>query len=101
MEASTSTRTLLPHCGREIQEETGLTVTDIERTPKYFITAYKPEKDMFIANVLYAVKLKDLRFSPSDVCVELRFFTIQEAKNATTLPNIETFLKVYAPDLRH
>jgi len=82
---------------REIQEETGLTVTDIEQTPNYFITAYKPEKNVFIANVLYAVKLKDLRFSPSDECVELRFFTVQEAKKINVLPNIERFLEIYTP----
>jgi len=52
---------------------------------------------VFIANVLYAVKLKDLRFSPSDECVELRFFTVQEAKKINVLPNIERFLEIYTP----
>lgn len=79
---------------REIQEETGLAVTDINPSPTYFFTAHKPEKNVYIANVVYEVKIKDLQFTPSDECEELRYFTVKEAKNVTLLPNIEKLLLV-------
>src|SRR6266487_3251121 len=51
---------------REITEETGLVVTRITPEAKYFVTAKKPGKDMFVANVLYEVVVKDLHFTPSE-----------------------------------
>lgn len=79
---------------REIQEETGLEVTDVNSSPKYFVTAHKPEKDVYIANVVYEVKIKDLQFTPSDECEELRYFTADEAKQVKLLPNIEKLIEL-------
>lgn len=79
---------------REIQEETGLKVTDIQSAPKYFVTAYKPAKDVYIANIMYETQIKNLEFTPSDECEELRYVTIDEARKLNLLPNIEKFLEV-------
>jgi len=78
---------------REIIEETGLTVTDISPAPVYFITAKKPRLDVYMANALYKVTLKDLDFTPSDECQELRFFSIEEARKERLLPNVEALLQ--------
>ena len=79
---------------REIQEETGLQVTNIKPSPKYFVTAYKSERDVYIANVVYEVEVRDLQFTPSEECEELRFFSIKEAKEVALMPNIERFLEI-------
>jgi 8-oxo-dGTP diphosphatase len=84
---------------REITEETGLEVTFVSPTPKYFITARRLGSDTFVANVIYEIKLKNLDFTPSDECQELRYFTVEEARQVDLFPNIERFLEVYNPAL--
>lgn len=80
---------------REILEETGLEVTYISDTPKYFITSPRHGHDTFIANVIYEIQLKNLEFVPSDECQELRFFNVKEARNLDLFPNVEKFLDVF------
>lgn len=84
---------------REITEETGLITTHISSSPKYFITAPRPGMDVFIANVLYEVELKDLDFTPSDECQELRYFSCEEARTENILPNVAKVLELYDPAL--
>lgn len=82
---------------REVQEETGIEVTYVSPTPKYFITSERLGHDTYIANVIYEIKLKNLDFKPSDECVELKFFNIEEAKKVPLFPNGVNFLKVFDP----
>jgi 8-oxo-dGTP pyrophosphatase MutT (NUDIX family) len=84
---------------REIREETGLEVTWVSPSPKYFITCPRLGHDTFVANVVYEVKLKDLHFTPSDECQELRFFTVQEARKEVLFPNVEKLLELFDPAL--
>lgn len=80
---------------REVHEETGLIVTYVSPTPKYFITSPRLGHNSFTANVVYEVKLKDLNFTPSDECTELRYFSIDEAAEEDLFPNVREFLKHY------
>lgn len=73
---------------REIQEETGLTVTKIWPEPKHFITAHKVSNNIYIANVVYQIELENLDFTPSDECEGLRFFNIQEMGALQLPPNM-------------
>lgn len=82
---------------REIIEETGLEVTSVSKAPLYFTTSPRRNKDTFIANVIYQITLQDLNFTPSDECQELRFFTVDEARQVELFPNVEKFLEVYQP----
>lgn len=84
---------------REIKEETGLEVTHVSSSPRYFITARRLGHDTFTANVIYEIKLKDINFTASDECQELRFFNIEEANKEDLFPNVKEFLKVYDPNL--
>jgi 8-oxo-dGTP pyrophosphatase MutT (NUDIX family) len=84
---------------REIQEEMGLEVTYISPSPKYFITAQRLGRETFMANVIYEIKLKDLNFTPSDECQEVRHFSVEEARQVDLFPNVEKFLEVYDPQL--
>lgn len=84
---------------REFKEETGLEVTEVSATPKYFVTAPKVGREGFVANIIYEVKLKDLNFTPSDECVELRFFTVEEAEKEKLFPQVIEFIKVFNPAL--
>jgi 8-oxo-dGTP diphosphatase len=84
---------------REIFEETGLEVTSVSSSPKYFITAQRFGGNTFVANVVYEIKLKSLEFTPSDECQELRFCTLDEARQLDLLPNPRKLLDVYDPAL--
>lgn len=76
---------------RELKEEMWLEVIEINKTPKYFITAHKPESKSrpFIANICYETKVKDLNFKKSDECVEIWFFNKESVKNIKVFPNVE------------
>lgn len=84
---------------REVHEETGLVITYISPYPKYFLTAPRLDKGSFTANVIYEIKLKDLNFTPSDECQELRYFNVEEARKEKLFPNVEKFLEVFNPSL--
>lgn len=86
---------------REIHEETGLVITEISKTPKYFLTSKRQGGEAYIANVIYEVKLKDLDFVPSEECQELRFFTPEEARHEPLFTNVERFLEVFDPSLHN
>lgn len=80
---------------REIQEETGLEVVSIEETPDYFVTASYGEN--WKANVIYKTTVKNLDFKPSDECIELRFFTKEEALKEKLYPGVKEFIEVFNP----
>lgn len=82
---------------REILEETGLKVVSVSKTPIYFVTSKRLEHDTYIANIIYEIKLENLKFTPSEECVELKFFNVEEAKRVNIFPNVEKFLEVFDP----
>ena len=79
---------------REIKEEMGIKVTEISDRPAYFYTD-KHHRHGYISNVLYQAKLENLDFTPSDECVEVRFFTKKEALQENLFSNVKKFLTVF------
>jgi 8-oxo-dGTP diphosphatase len=72
---------------REVTEEMGLTVTKMAKHPTYIWTPRfdnKRKMAWFYSCVLaYRIEFKDLHFTPSDECLEIRFFSKEELQ---TLP---------------
>lgn len=81
---------------REIREEMWLITLWIATEPSYFYTT-KSLKWRNIANVLYEVEVENYDFVPSEECRAIWFFTLEEARNLQTYPNIQEFLKHYNP----
>lgn len=81
---------------REIKEEMGLEVVIIKERPAYFFTT-QHSNGVWSAHVLHEIKTKDLEFTPSAECVELRFFTCEEAVEEKISPNVAEFIKIYRP----
>lgn len=79
---------------REIKEETGLEVVDVSVSPKYFLTADRYGHDDFTANVIYEVTLKNLDFTPSDECQELRYFSLAELRDIPLYPNVTKLIEI-------
>lgn len=81
---------------REIKEEMGIEPLYIANRPCYFFTSLNP-KGIFVANVLYETRLAHLNFKPSPECVEIRFFTSEEAfKENHLYPNVEAFVRLFS-----
>lgn len=81
---------------REIKEEMGLDVTFIADNPSYFLTSQK-ENSYWFSNIIYFAKVKDLDFTPSDECIEIRFFTKEEALKENLFSNVVDFVALYNP----
>ena len=80
---------------REITEESGLKVASASSSPKYFVTAKSLDHDMYIAYVIYEIKLTDLSFTPSDECRELKYFPVEDVKRINTTASVEKFLQIF------
>ncbi len=80
---------------REIKEETGIEVISIDETPCYFFT-FQNRKDIWLSNVVYRVVLKNLEFSPSEECIDLKFFSPEEVKSLDAFSNVKIFAKMFA-----
>ncbi len=81
---------------REIKEEMGVDVTFVANNPSYFLTSQR-ENSYWFSNIIYLTKVKDLNFSPSDECVEARFFTKEEALRENLFSSIVDFVALYDP----
>ena len=81
---------------RELKEEAGLEITYINEYPSYFVTG-QTENGVWKANVLYEIRVKDLQFEPSDECIELKFFTKDEALKENLYPTVREFVSLFDP----
>lgn len=82
---------------REIYEETGLNILKVSSYPIYFITTKRLGHETYIANLIYEISLESLDFVESEECVELKFFTKDEALKEKLFPNVTEFIKVFDP----
>ena len=80
---------------REIREEMGLETTWIADAPSYFLTSRRNSDGSPNANIIHETKLKDLDFTPSDECVELRFVSVEEAGELELFDNVKVFLEMF------
>ena len=85
---------------RELEEEMWIQAKKVNEIPSYFLTTQK-KNGVRIANVIYETKidLNDLlNFKPSDECLEVKFFDIEQAKKEELFPNVEEFIKIFNPN---
>jgi len=84
---------------REVQEEIGLEVLHMDEHPSYFVTAHGKRFDVWFSNIIYEAELSDItKFTPSDECVEMKYFTAQEVLDAPEgemIVNVVNFAKQY------
>lgn len=78
---------------REIFEEMWLQVSSVENKPDYFFTWF--ENNKWKSNVLYKAELKNFNFTASEECVEIWFFSKDEALKLDLFANVEKFFKSY------
>lgn len=87
---------------REIKEEMGLSVLKMSRTPVY-VWPRKVERrrkmDWFYALVVcYRVEFEDLNFTPSEECLEVRFFEKEELNDLKLGLQLDNLPEVFRPE---
>lgn len=83
---------------RELQEETGLQTIFIADQPSYFITTIHTVTKIPMANVIYRVEVKNLNFTPSSECIEIKFFSPKDClKEQNIYPNVKKFANMFRP----
>lgn len=82
---------------REIKEETNLDTVYISKNPYSFFTTRHDRTNTPIAIILYEVKFKDLDFTTSRECEEIKFFSKEEALKDNICNNVKTFLQHFNP----
>ncbi len=84
---------------REVAEEVGLEVLSMDEEPSYFVTAHGKRFDVWFSNIIYKAELSDIsKFTPSDECVEMRYFSAQEVLDAPEgemIINVVNFARQY------
>lgn len=73
---------------REIQEEMGLTVTDVGLFPSYYLIG-KNMKDKWTVNLVFEIQVKNLDFTPSEECRKLRFVSPAEVRSLNAFRTVK------------
>lgn len=73
---------------REIKEEMGIDVTEINPNPSYFLVGENMKGNRSV-NIVLETKLKDLNFIPSNECVELKFVSPEEVESMNAFRNVK------------
>ena len=79
---------------REIHEEMGLTVTEVSSFPFYYLTG-KNMKDQWTVNLVFEIKVKDLNFTPSDECKEMRFVSPEEVASLNAFRTVKELAELF------
>lgn len=82
---------------RELNEEMGVEVMHVNKRPSYFVSS-STSNGTWKTMVVYEAKVRNLNFKQSDECLEIRFFTKDEAKNLNIFEATKEFLKVFDPN---
>ncbi len=72
---------------REIREEMGLIVTNISKQPVHVLVGENLNGTRSM-NIVYEIELKDLNFTPSDECLEIRFISPDEIDSINAFRNV-------------
>lgn len=84
---------------RELLEEMGIHVKWVSKTPSYFVTSTHT-KWHWVANILYETQVdreEIFKFTPSEECQEVKFFTKEEAAKEKLFSNVKEFIKQFDP----
>jgi ADP-ribose pyrophosphatase YjhB (NUDIX family) len=82
---------------REIHEEMGLAVTDVSSSSSYFLIG-KNMKDIWSLNLVFETKVKDLNFTPSEECREIRFVSPEEVASLNAFRTVKELAVLFSTD---
>lgn len=84
---------------REVQEEMGLEVTYISEKPIYFWTAKRLRRRgmewHWVFIIAYQFEVKDLNFTPTPECAEIKFFSKEELGSVRLSDQMEPLKNIF------
>ena len=72
----------------------GLTVTDVGSLPSYYLIG-KNMKGKWTVNLVFEIKVKNLDFTPSDECRELRFVSPEEVRSLNAFRTVKDLAELF------
>ncbi len=78
---------------REIKEEMGLEVVEINPTPSCFLIGENMKGNRSV-NIVLETKVKDLNFTPSKECLEIKFVSPKEAESINAFRNVRELAEI-------
>lgn len=88
--------------GREVQEEMGLRLSKMSRTPMYVWThRFQNQRDMdwyYSLVVAYRVEFEDLNITPSDECEAIEFFSKEEMNGLNLGGQMQELPGIFNPE---
>lgn len=78
---------------REIKEEMGLEVVEINQTPSYFLVGENMKGNRSV-NIVLETKVKDYNFSPSKECLEIKFVSPEEVESINAFRNVKELAEI-------
>lgn len=79
---------------RELQEEMGLTLTEINPHPSYFLAGENMSGNRSV-NIVYEVKVQDLNFTPSPEAMEMKFVSPEEVESLHAWRNVKELAMLF------
>ncbi|MCX6755698.1 MAG: NUDIX hydrolase [Candidatus Nomurabacteria bacterium] len=78
---------------RELKEEMGLEVVEIKQNPSYFLVG-ENMKGKRSVNIVLETKVKDLNFTPSEECLEIKFVSPEEVESINAFRNVKELAEI-------
>lgn len=79
---------------REIKEEMGLIVTDINPSPSYYLLG-KNMKSQRTLNLVFEIKVNNLDFTPSEECREIKFVSPEEIESINAFRTVKELAALF------
>jgi hypothetical protein len=72
----------------------GLTVTEVASMPSYYLIG-KNEADKWSLNLVFETKVKDLNFTSTKECREIRFISPEEVVSINAFRNVKELVVLF------
>lgn len=79
---------------RELKEEMGLALTDVTSAPSYHLFGQNL-KGQWTLNLVFEIKTKDLNFTPSEECQEMKFIAPEEVNSVHAFRTVTELAAVF------
>ena len=78
---------------RELKEEMGLDVVEINPNSSYFLVGENMKGNRSV-NIVLETKVKDLNFTPSKECLEIKFVSLKEVESINAFRNVRELAEI-------
>jgi len=78
---------------RELKEEMGLDAVEINQNPSYFLVGENMKGNRSV-NIVFETKVKNLNFTLSKECLEIKFVSPEEVESINAFRNVKELVEI-------